>query len=437
MAVNANQRRKEKRILKKRVIAFVVIHALIGLHLWLWYAVEWHTIGAIDMQELFRNFIEKNVLTVGALFFLFFIAIGLLWGRIFCGWICHIGLAYDLIAALYEKLKITVRPFPTRFGTLMAGFILVWYYLSEAVKNRVKGEDTEMVIDMGLTEPWELLPGWINGTIVLVLVLFIMPLLLGRRTFCRNLCPWGVLLGLTNLFSAFKVRRTGNCTMCGECSTACPMDIDVSTAINTRLNVTSVACTNCLQCVAACPTNALSFSRPGTESKKKQKLPFLEPLKPVSLFEELAFWCMTMAVGLVYAELYGIGTFLAFSLGLIVAWLCWRGLVWMWARPKRHWVAPLLAMALVWGIVAKDRLAGYHFNLGHAAFENRDVATSQYHYEMADKLFWSTPTVLLYQLYRIYKGTNQEEKRQWIYDRYEDRRRSLGLIKDGGEEADG
>jgi len=429
MAVNANQRRKETRIFKKRIIAFVVIHALIGLHLWLWYGVEWRLVGAIDMQELFRNFIEKNVLTVGALFFLAFIAVGLLWGRIFCGWMCHIGLAYDLITGLYDKLKIKVRPFPTRFGTLAAAFILVWFYLREAIANRVKAPDAEFVMDMGRTSPWELLPGWVNGTILLVLVLFLMPLLLGRRSFCRNLCPWGVLLGLTNLFSAFKVRRTGNCTMCGECSAACPMDIDVSTAINTRLNVTSIACTNCLQCVAACPTNALSFSKPGSERQGKQKRPFLEPLKPVSLAAELLFWAMTLAVGLVYAELYGIGIFLAFSMGLVLAWTCWRAFTWMRTRPKRMWLAPLLAMLLVWSIVAKDKLADYHYNRGHDLYREHDLAASQYHYEMADKLFWTAPTVLLYQLYRIYKGTDQEEKRQWIFERYEDRRRALGLIK--------
>ena len=428
MAVNQNQRLKEKRQLKWRLAAFLILHGLIALHLILWYGFGWHGLGAIDMQELFRNLIEKNVVTVGAVFFLALIALGLIWGRLFCGWMCHIGQVYDLLAALFEKLKWKWGSFPLRLGPLVALFILLWYYLREAVVHRMQAESLPLDLAWNITEPWELLPGWFNGTLTLVTVLVVMPLIFGRRTFCRNLCPWGVLLGLTNRFSPWKVRRTGNCTMCGECSTACPMDIDVSAMINTQYKVQSVSCTNCFQCVASCPTDALSFSLPSRENRRPKKRKLLEPLQFVSWPVELTFWFLTLCFGLIYDQLYGIGIFLAYSLGMVVSWSS----MWLWGSlkrlPKAVWVAPLLALSLIWLVVTKDGVANTHYYLANQAWNDGDFKAAQAHYETTDRLFWRTPNILLYRLYIIYKQTNQESKRKALYDRYERRRKAQGKI---------
>ena len=420
---------KEKRMLKRRVLAFVILHALIGLHLLLWYVFDWHLIGAIDMQELFRNLIEKNVLTIGALFFLVFIGAGLLWGRLFCGWLCHIGQAYDLLAALYRKWGLPLKAFPLRLGPLMALFILVWFFLWEAVAHRMEQIPQGLEVNMGLTEPWELLPGFWNGSLTLALVLLVLPMMLGPRTFCRNLCPWGVLLGMANRLSPLKVRRTGNCTMCGLCSPACPMDLDVSRLINTEFRVDSLRCTNCFQCVAACPENALSFALPRKENRRPQKRPLLKPLQWVSWPVEIVFWLLTLWVGLTYSELYGIGIFLAFTLGLIMAWCSYRVVVDFRRGPWLRRLAPALVLLLLWGVVFKDGLAHHHYKKGGQAWDQGNFALAQHHYERCDALFWLNPDLLYFRLYRIYKGSGQETKRKQLYDRFERRRQGKGATK--------
>ena len=416
---------KEQRMFRWRVFAFVVLHLLIGIHLYLWYAADWHVIGAIDMQELFRNTIEKNILTVGALFFLALIGLGLIWGRFFCGWFCHIGQAYDLLAVLYRKLHIPIHHFPTRFGPLAAGAILLGYFLWEAVVNRFQQPPGALQIDWGLTEPWELLPGWLNGSLTLALVLLVLPILLGRRAFCRNLCPWGVLLGAMNKVSALKVRRTGDCAMCGACSAACPMDIDVSREINTRFHVGALSCTNCLQCVASCPTNALTLSLPQRENRTPQTRPFLKALEYPTLSRELIFWVMTGLVGWIYAELYGIGIFMAFCLGLCLARITDHFVRGLPRISRIRGLGAVLVLILAWTVVAKDGFAKYHHEQGMDAFHRGDYQTAQTHYEWSDRLLWKSSQYELYHLYIIYKQTGQEEKRKELFERHKKMRESV------------
>jgi len=417
------QRKKEAKQLRWRLFAFILLHTLIGLHLYLWYVADWKVIGAIDMQELFRHFLENNALTAGALFFLVAIGLGLLWGRYFCGWLCHIGQAYDLLAALYKKLGIPMRIYALRWGAVMAAIILGYYFVREAVIHRITNPTPPMTVAMGLTTPWELLPGWVMGTLTLGLVLLILPIFFGPRVFCKHLCPWGVALGWTNHFSRLKVRRTGDCTMCGACSTACPMDLDVSRLINQDFHVNKVRCTNCLQCVASCPTDALKFTLAKHENREPQKRPLLAPLAYVPVWEEVSFWALCFFFGWVYGGFYGVGIFFAFSLGLLLAWLTIHAV----KLVKKKRVLAVLALLLLtpaWVVTAKDGLAHYHYSKGRRAFIDKDFNSAQHHYEKSDSLMWVAPNNLLYHLYIIYKSTGQEAKRKALYDRYEQRRKA-------------
>lgn len=67
----------------------------------------------------------------------------------------------------------------------------------------------------------------IGGIIVLVIVL--LSSLFIERPWCKYACPFGAVVGLTNLFSLFKVRRNQKtCISCSRCDEVCPMNIVVS-----------------------------------------------------------------------------------------------------------------------------------------------------------------------------------------------------------------
>jgi polyferredoxin len=74
---------------------------------------------------------------------------------------------------------------------------------------------------------------------------FVVPML-----FCRYLCPLGAVFDPFSRIGLIKITRDETtCTMCGDCSAACPHDIPVPELKIIRER----DCTNCLECLDACP----------------------------------------------------------------------------------------------------------------------------------------------------------------------------------------
>jgi polyferredoxin len=87
---------------------------------------------------------------------------------------------------------------------------------------------------------------------------------------CRFLCPYGALLGLTSWLSPMKIRRNPEpCVDCGKCAKACPSALPVDKLVK----IQSVECTGCLECVAVCPAeNALGMNLPAMLRPRKESL---------------------------------------------------------------------------------------------------------------------------------------------------------------------
>jgi len=82
-----------------------------------------------------------------------------------------------------------------------------------------------------------------------------------RNPFCRYLCPYGALLGLTALLSPVRVTRNSDrCVSCGACNQVCPTYIDVMH----KQSVNSPECIGCWRCVSHCRVeSALSMRAAG------------------------------------------------------------------------------------------------------------------------------------------------------------------------------
>jgi polyferredoxin len=73
-----------------------------------------------------------------------------------------------------------------------------------------------------------------------------------ERPWCKYACPYGAVLGLTNLFRVFKIRRVGaTCRNDGACDIKCPMNIPVSE----KQVIRDHQCITCMECTseACCP----------------------------------------------------------------------------------------------------------------------------------------------------------------------------------------
>ena len=80
-----------------------------------------------------------------------------------------------------------------------------------------------------------------------------------NRAFCKYLCPITVFLKATSRLSLLKIDGSkGECSQCGACNRACPMDINVMAYINNGERVLSTECIFCLTCTTVCPEKILN-----------------------------------------------------------------------------------------------------------------------------------------------------------------------------------
>lgn len=76
------------------------------------------------------------------------------------------------------------------------------------------------------------------------------------RPFCKYLCPLGAFYGLFNGVGFYRLQvAEDKCVRCGQCQRACPMDVDVVKTPN------SPECIRYGKCVDTCPTKAISVCR--------------------------------------------------------------------------------------------------------------------------------------------------------------------------------
>ncbi|NVM28893.1 MAG: 4Fe-4S binding protein [Candidatus Helarchaeota archaeon] len=98
---------------------------------------------------------------------------------------------------------------------------------------------------------------WFGSFLLLVVIL---SLLTGARTWCAYICPAGALLGLVGRKSIFGLYRDREkCIKCKKCEDVCTMQIMPRVIKEDLELVPKQTCIGCGLCIDACPAGALSF----------------------------------------------------------------------------------------------------------------------------------------------------------------------------------
>jgi len=220
------------------------------------------------------------------------VAVTLVRGPVFCGWICPTGSLQDLAAALRDLVvKGPVRRTRGRLLLLalsLAGFlgVVAW----ESRRRLLFVEDSSLhwggalllvsflvlaraaddlatralravslaailvtaVSRVSVTSPvhFAFTSRGDPASAVTTLVILVAALFVGRA-WCRYLCPWGYLMGLLQRFSRLRiVRVAARCNDCGQCVRDCQVGaIDAG-------GVRAEHCQFCYACVDGCPRGA-------------------------------------------------------------------------------------------------------------------------------------------------------------------------------------
>jgi MauM/NapG family ferredoxin protein len=235
------------------------------------------------------------------------LALALLAGRAWCGWLCPLGTLLDWVPSRRQKGTASAAKSPWRYGkylvlllvlggALLGSLALIVLdpitLLFRAVTGAILpglGEIANALQKWGYQFAWarpainwfsQSGAGLVLGEQDLYLPNLTLLAALGGvlalnairpRFWCRSVCPLGGLLGL--FASLARLRHNVDeqaCIECGRCATVCPTAaIDPQTGYQADM----AECVDCLDCAAECPTAAIAFRAQSAQSRQAEAQP--------------------------------------------------------------------------------------------------------------------------------------------------------------------
>ncbi len=223
-----------------------------------------------------------------------FLAMSFLFRKAFCSWLCPVGTISEYL--WHAGRKIFHRNFylPRWLDIGLRGlkYLLLGFFVWAVSSMAVDELASFMNSPYGVIADVKMLNFFrhIGETGAIVLGVLVVASLFIQNFWCRYLCPYGALLGITALFSPMRIRRNAeSCIDCAKCAKACPSALPVDKLITIK----SAECTGCLECVAVCPAQeTLSLSLP--------KIPGFTPPAP-----RVPLWAMAAGIALLFFGIVG------------------------------------------------------------------------------------------------------------------------------------
>lgn len=192
----------------------------------------------------------------------FLLAVGVLLGRVVCGFLCPFGLIQELIHRIPSpKLRL---PRWTRalkyvilvvFVGLMPVLLTDFMGMGQPAFCQYICPSGTLLGALPLLAVREELRDALGGLFLLkvfILAVTLVSCVLVYRFFCKTLCPLGAIYGILNRVSFWRLQvDESRCVHCGKCARVCKMDVDPVCAPD------SPECIRCGACAEACPTHAI------------------------------------------------------------------------------------------------------------------------------------------------------------------------------------
>ena len=184
------------------------------------------------------------------------VLITLIFGRVFCGWLCPATFLYELntnFTLLLHKLGLPVAEWTLdrriKYYVLLLGLIVTAIFglnlLAATYPPAILGKEIYYAIA---------LDGFSTSAIFFLATLM-LDIGVSRRAFCRYLCPGGALYSLLGRYRVVRIQRDATaCNDCYRCNGICEF------GLQPMQDSFGMECNNCTACVAICPSKALKLT---------------------------------------------------------------------------------------------------------------------------------------------------------------------------------
>lgn len=224
------------------------------------------------------------------------LALAPLLGRLFCGWVCPMGVTVDCVDALMTRRRRLPRNLrqvkywllALVLGSALLGVSLVFLAAPMPLVTRLWGLVAYPLTALSMEKALPLMRPVADAldirtllfleirapffaTMSFVAVFFGLVFAASRlspRFWCRYVCPAGASLALLSRRPVWRRRVSEKCIECGKCQRACPMQAIAGDPHATLHG----ECILCRVCAGVCPTGAIDFpfSPPVLESQIAQ-----------------------------------------------------------------------------------------------------------------------------------------------------------------------
>lgn len=171
------------------------------------------------------------------------LVLAVIFGRIYCGYVCPMNTVMIPTEWISEKLKIQTDKYPK---WLESGH-LAWFFLIGSIAAMVLARKF-------LQKNIPILLIWVGVSIL-------MTLRYKPAVFHNLVCPFGPLQRVFGKFARFSERVVPDkCIGCSKCEKVCPSNAIAVDSSNKKALIETSLCFQCTNCVEVCPTSAIHYS---------------------------------------------------------------------------------------------------------------------------------------------------------------------------------